>query len=120
MFPPSQDAQQTQCIRYVVVDDDILEAVESFFVEISTSVPRVTVGRSTATVSLVDNDGVYMSLVERELSVEEDTAGVSGGQVQMCVRMTGIIQRELEVRLFTEAGTAQGKTRSRVNTPLVQ
>lgn len=93
-----------------MIDDEILEAVESFHVEISTNVPRVEVGRSTATVSLVDNDGVYMSLLERELTVNEDAAagGGSGAQIWMCVRMTGIIQTGVVVRLFTEAGTAQG------------
>ena len=89
-----------------MVDDEILEAVEIFHVEISTNVPRVSVGQSTATVSLVDNDGVYVSLLERELSVEEDAA--AGAEINMCVRMTGIIQTEVAISLFTEAGTAQG------------
>ena len=95
----------------MVIDDDVLEAVETFFVEISTEVPRVNVGRSTTTVSLVDNDGVYVSLVQREVVVQENAAaeGGTGGQIRMCVQMTGIIQTEVEIRLFTEAGTAQGE-----------
>ena len=92
-----------------MVDDEILESVESFYVEISTNVPRVTVGLSTATVSLVDNDGVYVSLLDRELSVEENAAaGEGGAEISMCVQMTGIIQTEVEISLFTVAGTAQG------------
>ena len=114
MFPPSTEVQQRQCIRYSVVDDDILEAVESFHVEIATNVPRVSVGLSTATVSLVDNDGVYVSLLERELSVEEDAAADGGAGVSMCVRMMGIIQREVAINVFTEAGTAQGTYSIRV------
>ena len=112
VFLPSQLPQQTQCIDYEIVDDDFLEGVETFFVEISTSVPRVMVGRSVSTVSLVDDDGVYVSLVQRELSVMENDAagGGTAGQFELCVQMTGIIQTEVEIRLFTEAGTAQGKT----------
>ena len=109
VFPPSTEVLQTQCIRYSVVDDEILESVESFYVEISTNVPRVTIGLSTATVSLVDNDGVYVSLLDRELSVEENAAaGEGGAEISMCVQMTGIIQTEVEISLFTVAGTAQG------------
>lgn len=84
--------------------------MESFFVTISTSVPRVTVGRSTSTVSLVDDDGVFVTLVNSSLSVEEDGAEGEGGVVTMCVRMTGIIEREVDINLFTEADTAHGKT----------
>ena len=112
VFLPSQLPQQTQCIDYEIVDDDVLEGVETFFVEISTSVPRVMVGRSVSTVSLVDDDGVYVTLVQRELTVVENDAagGGTAGQFELCVQMTGIIQTEVEIRLFTEAGTAQGKT----------
>ena len=93
-----------------MIEGEILEVIETFYIEISTNVPRVEVGRSTATVNLVDNDGVYISLLEREVSVDEDAAAGRGplAQIQMCVRMTGIIQTEVVVRLFTEAGTAQG------------
>lgn len=80
--------------------------MESFYVTISTLVPRVTVGLDTATVSLVDNDGVYVTLVTSEHSVEED----GGGEVEMCVQMTGVIEREVMINLFTEADTAHGKT----------
>ena len=86
-----------------------MEAVESFFVTISTNVPRVTVGRSTSTVSIVDDDGVFVTLVNSSVSVEEDGEEGEGGVVKMCVRMTGIIEREVDINLFTEADTAHGK-----------
>ena len=109
VFPPSDDSQHTQCIQFQLLDDDVLESVESFFVTISTSVPRVTVGRDTATVSVVDDDGVYVSLLDSEVSVVEDGEGGSGGEVTMCVRMTGIIGREVNISLFTEPDTAHGE-----------
>ena len=110
VFPPSLITPQTTCVNYKLLDDDRLESVESFTVTISTSVPRVSVGRSVATVSLVDDDGVYVSLVDGDLTVDEEgEAEGGGGQVPMCVQMTGIIEREIEIILFTEPGTASGK-----------
>lgn len=97
------------CVNYQLLDDDSLESVESFTVTISTSVPRVIVGHNVSTVSLVDDDGVYVTLVDGELSVDENGEEGEGGEVTMCVKMTGIIEREIEINLFTEEGTATGK-----------
>ena len=106
---------QTLCVQYSLLDDEVLEAVEKFSVTISTTVSRVDVDRSIATVSLVDNDGVYVSLVESEVIVEEDGEEGEGGEVEMCVRMTGIIETEVNILLFTEAGSAEGQSMHDLN-----
>ena len=106
LFQPSTATYQKQCIDFELFDDAVLEAVESFFVTISTDVPRVVVGRSTSKVSLVDDDGVYVSLVTGEHRVEEEA---ERREVEVCVRLTGVIEREVEVTLFTEEDTAHGE-----------
>lgn len=106
----SQSQLQTSCVFYQIVDDDILEAVESFYVTISTTAPRVDITSSEALVSIVDNDGVYMSLVSDHVVVDEaSAAGSSGASVNMCVQMTGIIQTDVRISLSTLDATAQGR-----------
>ena len=46
-----------QCVNISLIDDDSLEEVEEFFVNISTLVPRVTIDPDLTTVELQDDDG---------------------------------------------------------------
>ena len=94
------------CVDVLVVDDDILEDVETFYVDITTTVPRVAVLMSTATMSVVDDDSVVVTLVRSRLSVEEE---MEGGEVEVCVHEIGLIEKEVEVQVFTEEDTAHGK-----------
>ena len=105
-FLPSDEPQQTVCVDVLVVDDDILEDVETFYVDITTTVPRVAVLMSTATMSVVDDDSVVVTLVRSRLSVEEE---MEGGEVEVCVHEIGVIEKEVEVQVFTEEDTAHGK-----------
>ena len=89
-----------------LVNDDILEDVETFHLEISTAVPRVDVSLSTAVVTMMDDDDVYVSLVSSEYSVEEEA---ERREVEVCVQLTGVIERQVEVTLFTEEDTAHGE-----------
>lgn len=109
VFLPSAESQQTECVEVLVVDDDILEDIETFHLEITTAVPRVTLTLSAATVSVVDDDSVYVTLMSGEHSVEEDGEGGQGGEVEVCVQQTGVIEKAVVVELFTEADTAHGK-----------
>ena len=106
VFLPSVKPQQTECVDVLILDDDILEDVETFHVGITTTVPRVTIVTSTAMVSVVDEDSVEVTLVTRELNVTEEE---EGGTVEVCVEEEGVLEKEVEVQLFTVAGTAHGK-----------
>ena len=106
LFQPSVEPRQTECVEVFLVNDDILEDVETFHLEISTAVPRVDVSLSTAVVIMMDDDDVYVSLVSSEYSVEEEA---ERREVEVCVQLTGVIEREVEVTLFTEEDTAHGE-----------
>lgn len=76
---------------------------------IATEIPRVNIDQHTATVSLVDDDGVYVSLIDSEHTVMEDGPEGAGGVVNVCVEIKGIIERDVTLNLVTEPGTADGK-----------
>lgn len=105
VFQPSTEAQQSLCVDVSVVNDAILENVETFHVEITTTAPRVTIPLSSATVSIEDDDRVEVTVVIGELGVEED---VEGGEVDVCVSRLGATEKAVEVELFTESDSAIG------------
>ena len=88
-----------------MLDDSALEAVENLELRFSTRDARVNVTRATTTVSLVDDDRVYVSLMQTGYRVEEE----GGGDVEVCVELVGRIETTVTVELSTEAGTAQGE-----------
>jgi hypothetical protein len=101
VFQPSPEEEQTVCVDVAVEDDEILEDEESFLLELSTSVPRITVERSTATVRVTDEDSVRVAMTDASLSVEEE-----GGTVSVCVARHGLIDKSVDVFLSLEARTA--------------
>lgn len=71
LFPPTNNSQSQQCVVIPIVDDDILESNERFFVTLLRD-PRTTdavqIGpNSNSTVTIIDNDSpiapgiVYLS-----------------------------------------------------------
>lgn len=48
--------QQLLCLNVITIDDEIVEGIESFFVDITTSAPQVSVSPSRAMVIIIDND----------------------------------------------------------------
>lgn len=108
-FPPSSDTRQSICIDFHLIDDEVLESVESFFVTIVVAVPRVNVGLDTATVRLVDDDGVYVGLTQSVYTVDENGPEGRGGIVDVCVQMRGVIERDVTISLLTEPGDADGE-----------
>ena len=106
IFPPSSEVPRIECVDVEIVDDAIVENVETFRVKISSLVPHVSIadGESESTVRVVDGDSVSVDLVRGEYEVEEEGAGV-----EVCVQLTGVIEREVEVELSTIADTAHGE-----------
>ena len=96
------------CTAIHVENDDILENEEHFLLNLLTadSALYTSGGRtnSSVVVTVSDNDSVNVSLVRDEQSVEEE-----GGEVEVCVQLMGVIEREVVVTVFTEADTAHGE-----------
>ena len=102
-FAVSSESQQRVCAEVSVVDDDRVEDVETFHLEISTRTPRIRLSHSTATVRIEDDDVVSVAMTTPELSVEE------GEEVRVCVTRSGVIEKTVTVDLSLESRTAQGK-----------
>lgn len=105
LFEPSTEAEQTLCVDVSVVNDAILEEVEIFHVEISTSVPRVRIPLSSTAVSVEDDDEVEVTMVISELGVLEE---VESGEVEVCVSRIGATEKAVDVEVFTESDSATG------------
>ena len=106
-FEPGSSTHQ--CGTIAILDDTILENEEQFTVHLLTPDPSLYVDsdRGSAVVVIMDdNDNVYVSLEREEYSVEE----AEGGEVEVCVELREVIERAVEVDLFTEPGTAQGES----------
>jgi len=50
------------CINTSIVDDTVVEEVESFTVSVSTTDTAVTISPSSATVIIIDNDGEFCTI----------------------------------------------------------
>ena len=105
-FEPGSSAHQ--CSAIAILDDTVLENEEQFTVHLLIPDPSTYVegGSGSAVVLIGDNDNVSVSLEREEYSVEE----AEGGEVEVCVELREVIERAVEVDLFTEPGTAQGES----------
>ena len=52
-------ATRRQCVEIEIMDDTILENIESFYVSLSTSDPAIVVQSGTSTVWINDNDSTF-------------------------------------------------------------
>lgn len=109
-----QPGATTRLCRTVHIENDtILEDEEYFFLNLFTADSALyteddtsgSSNSSTVIVAITDDDSVSVSLLRDELAVEEES-----GSVDVCVVLTGDIEREVTVTLSTEAGTANGKS----------
>ena len=76
--------------------------MESFEVSLSAEEdPAILFGLSSVVVEIEDNDQVTVSVVEESYTVAEE-----GGAVEVCIRLTGAIQRIVTVTMATEGGSA--------------
>ena len=58
-FTFSSSSSNQQCVNITIVDDNVLESLETFSVTIDTSVDRVVLEPNTTVVEIVDNDGEW-------------------------------------------------------------
>ena len=102
---PSDQVFRRQCVNVSVVDDEVLENTEQFQVQLSSPNSFVRLVRPRSVVYLLDNDGVRISLEQREVELSE--AQETGG-IDICVSLVGLTQRDIPVTLTTQQGTASG------------
>ena len=97
------------CTSIGITNDDVVEDTEQFLVFLTAADEALQTPADTSPVSVtvVDNDRVRISLEREELSVEEEE-----GQVEMCVRLTGVIEKNVAVSLSPVPNTAHGETNS--------
>lgn len=109
-LPTSPEALQTQCHQVSVVDDAILESTEHFEAVLvpPVGVARVLVGVSRVRFAIADNDMVTVGFTQTQFTVNED--GTKDERtVNVCVQMTGEIEREVSVSVISQPGSADGE-----------
>ena len=93
------------CASFTIIDDIILEGVESFEVSLSAEEdPAILFGLSSVVVEIEDNDHVTVGMIKESYAVAEE-----GGAVEVCIRLTGTIERVVTVTMATEGGSASGE-----------
>lgn len=99
-----------KCLRITILDDLIVEGTKSFEAHLSLSVSPeqrhlVTLGESTTTVVILDDDTVAVSLLTSELTVAEER-----GYAEVCAEMEGAFDTsaKLEMALHLTPHTATG------------
>ena len=104
-FLNSTETQQTQCYQVNIINDNVLEGVESFemILQAPENVDRVDVDIGHIIVTINDDDHVTIGFKQTEYSVAED--GSEGG-VNVCVLLEGAIDRDASVSIISQIGTA--------------
>ncbi len=104
-FEPSELDFRLGCLRITIIDDSGLDAepVKFFKVVLNATDDAVTIAQDVATVTIWDDDTIFVSLIEL---TEENPEGV--GNVSICANLIGVIERSVQVTLSTVPGTAQG------------
>lgn len=95
---------QTLCVDIPIERDAILEHTEEFRTHLSSHAHRVTITRESAVVAIVDDGNVTVEFGSSEYSVSEDTET----EVELCVMLRGVLEREVLVNVTTVTDTATG------------
>ena len=97
------------CADIRIENDNAVEDTEQFFVSLNVTDESLYTGdnseSSSVLVTITDNDRVTVSFEREELSVEEEE-----GEVELCVRLLGIIEKDVIILLAPVPDTAHGKT----------
>lgn len=141
MFPPETIVGDVQCLGILITDDNDVNdlRVRSFSVELVSTNPlvRVTPGRGTETMTIIDNERkfrqnfhtvvsiimryvhvykvhTFLSLIYTGTQVEfqksEYTVLEGDDVIEVCVQLVGdTITEEGQALVFSESGTADGE-----------
>ena len=96
------------CGNLTLLDDGLLEDQESLTVTMTVNdqSERVSIHISQATVVIMDNDEVTLSL----RSTSESIVPEDVGRVEVCVDLDGSTEKAIEYGVVALPGTAQGTT----------
>ena len=96
--------EQKVCHNLTLFDDNLLENQESLTITMDVNHPGVSIHINRATVVIMDNDEVTLSLRSSASAVLEDV-----GQVGICVDLEGSTEKTIEYSIVAQPGTAQGR-----------
>ncbi|XP_064384978.1 uncharacterized protein LOC135333885 isoform X2 [Halichondria panicea] len=96
---------ESVCECVVVRNDQVVEATETFTMQLATSHPFVNTGGRVATVMLRDNSpsAVSVGFEHSQYSVREEDVSL-----EVCVTVVGEYQRSIHALLCSESGNATG------------
>ena len=103
LFQPAVSSFAQNCTSFEIVNDDIVEGEESFFIELTTTGDdQIILDNSRTQVVVRDTDVVYVDYVERT-----QTVGESDGSASVCVELSAEVESEVTVQLATDDDTAR-------------
>ena len=131
VFTPSVGGSTELLVPVAIINDNLLETNEIFTLELSTTAERVTFTQSTATATIMDDDGIfnaqyilllsravlsilmtlYCILVEVNVSLEQGSYTVEEavGSMNVCLVLSGELGRDITVTLETSDNSATSK-----------
>ena len=93
----------TVCVNIIVNDDDRVEYPENFMVGISSNDSDVDYGTQNSTVTVIDDDKVFIEFEKAE------NTGKEGETVKVCARIhNGTLERSISVAVNTKDVSAKG------------
>ena len=104
-------SQSTKTVELTTVDDDLYEGDETFTVELINPTGGLTIGRGTATGTIIDNDPLPL-LSPLNTAIAEDDLGL----VFICIRFEPVAEQPFDVELSYSGTATPGADYNGVNT----
>ena len=90
-----------KCINITIVDDDLVEDTETFQLWLTSKDEAVSLMSNQLTLMIVDNDKALLALEQTNFTVNE-----SIGQLEVTVRLSGQLERNVIFSVTSDDGTA--------------
>lgn len=90
-----------KCINVTVIDDDLVESVETFQLWLTSKDEAVSLMSNQLTLMIIDNDRAALALEHTNFTV-----GESIGQLEVKLRLSGHLERDVIFSVMTDDGTA--------------
>ena len=90
-----------KCINITIVDDDLVEATEAFVLNLTSKDEAVSLMSNQLTLMITDNDKALLALEQTNFTVNE-----SIGKLEVKVRLSGQLERDVVFSVKTDDGTA--------------
>ena len=101
LFHPTLSSVQVNCTTFSIIDDETVEATESFNIQLTAGGDQTIIVKDRSTVVIEDVDVVSVDFVQLEQTVSESDAVVT-----VCVELGAEVQSEVIVQLATDDSTA--------------